>query len=481
MINRLNFKQIFFSLLILSVCFLFIYHFYLKELLLNYFRRSPDYLDKNYYSGIFNNLEYSISFSLIILFFVGFYSDKILLRIKGLSLNKLFFYLISFQCLIQILNIFLIDTIQHSDASFYLIYGKKLAETGNYLSPQGYPTAFWPIGVPAMIAFFVKLGLEPAISFQILNIILSALTLLVLYKIFSRLLSKEQLKYFLIIYVLYPNNLFSTQSVLTEIPFIFLVCLSLLLFIKAEEINYKVLMLIIGVIIGIATLIRANSILFVLIFAILILKYFNKEKIKSLCLLLVGFVIVITPWTVRNYTHFKSLVLSSTNLGYIFLMGNHKNSLGNVNFDFTYDFNNKNEADESTEAIKKAILDLKSEPFEALIRIPKKIFWSYWRGDHAVTWALKETKSDTNDKVKSFVFYLCNFYFYTVLVLSIIGFYNYWNRKDYRLEVSFMILFYLLNLLLIIIFVGNERYIYPVFVVHLFFMIKYSLKLVDND
>jgi hypothetical protein len=404
------------------ILFLPVYSFYLKESIIGYILNTQSTADLKYYKGIFQNGEVSIILIIIFLSVVlhKYYYIKNIL--EEINLKKILIYCITFQVIVQVVNLYLIETIQHSDSYHYLQHGIRLAQSNSYLSEYYFPTAFWPVGIPAIIAFFYKLNLPIELSFQIMNIILANFLLLIFYLLFKKILTENQLKLFLVLYVLYPNNLFISQSVLTELPYIFLIWLSLLITSYSLKTEKSYFFIIVGVIIGIATLIRSNA--FIILFLYIFLaSLFTKSKVKIVLLLMIGFLIIVTPWSVRNYLHFNSLFITSTNGGYNFLMGNHLNSKGNVNFNFEYDFKNSAETQEERKAYKKAIDDLTSDPSRIFSLIPQKVFWSYWRGDHALTWALKVTKNDISDFIKSFLFFFTNSYFYFIIVLSFIYFF----------------------------------------------------------
>jgi len=268
---------------------------------------------------------------------------------------------------------------------------------------------------------------------------------------------------------------------MTELLFTFIIWLSLFIILKFNSSQKVWIVILLGIIIGLGTLLRANAFLLLIICSIIILRYYKIKRIKLNVYLILGFMVIVLPWALRNYTHFNSLVLSSTNGGFNFLMGNHKMSTGNVNFNFDYNINNPNEVEESDKAYARAINDLNENPIRIFSLIPMKLFWSYWRGDHAVTWALKQTQNHIPALIKSFVFFSTNLYFYTIIGLSLFRFYLLFNLKNMNFVLFFIFLMFYFNILMISVFLGTERYSYTVFVIHLFLSIKLLSQYIHKD
>lgn len=451
--------------------FLPVYHFLLKELLLKSFTDEKDSIDKLYYTAIFSNGELALIIIILILcciFFLFKPIKKILVKISAINVLLI---CILIQFVVQVLILVFIDTIPISDSIFYLDHGIRLAETGSYISPQGHYTAFWPVALPAMIASFEMAGLDPVLFMKFYNILFSAILLLVIFFFFRRMLTENRMKLFLLFFTLYPNNLFSAQPILTELPFTLAIWLSF--YISLVSINKKGfwLFFISGIVIGISALFRANGLLLIPVIFILIL-YTREEILKRTVLFLLGTILILAPWTYRNYYHFHKLLFTSTNGGYIFLMGNHPNASGKVNFDFEYDTTNPDEVGEERQAYQKGLEAIINDPAKFISRIPLKFFYSYYRGDHAITWSLKSTNNNINPLFKSFIFFSANGYFYGIIFLSLVGFIV--RRKNFSLSPGIMLMiFYLISIFLMIaFFCGSERYIIPIIPIHLFFAVK---------
>jgi hypothetical protein len=188
--------------------------------------------------------------------------------------------------------------------------------------------------------------------------------------------------------------------------------------------------------------------------------------------MLIIFILFLLPWGVRNFNIFHTIVPISTNGGYIFLMGNHEASSGGVNFDFEYNLSNPNEAEESKKAYIKAFNDIINNPIESIVRIPKKLIQTYYRGDSSITWAFKLVEKDIPSVIISAIFYLTNLFFYSIILINILVFFIHRKKINLTKYVElFIITIYIF--LILIVYVGSERYHIPLIPIHIFLVAKY--------
>ena len=153
-------------------------------------------------------------------------------------------------------------------------------------------------------------------------------------------------------------------------------------------------------------------------------------------------------------------------------MGNHKNWTGGVNFDFEYNFSNPNEAEESRKAFARGFNDVINNPIQSLVRIPQKFLHTYYRGDSSITWGFKVTKKYLPDFVKSLIFYITNLMFYTIILLNIYIVFLFRKEINFKKYAELLIISIYI-FLIIMVFVGSERYNIPLLPVHFFLVAKY--------
>ncbi len=155
-------------------------------------------------------------------------------------------------------------------------------------------------------------------------------------------------------------------------------------------------------------------------------------------------IVIIAPWTLRNYRVFGAFVPVSTNGGVNLFIGNNEEAKGAYMepFEITSD----NEAKRSKIYSKKAIEYILENPLSFILLIPKKIFYLFYKDNVGIDWTVTE-KDIWLLHLLSFALY------YPVLVLGTIGL----IRKRWLIEhwlFIYFIVFYAL-------FFGADRFHYP--------------------
>ena len=458
--KRLNIKYFYLSLtVILSFIFFALFKYFLKFKILSFFAKR-DSLDRNYYNGIFNNFELAIIIVcfialLIQLFwdrFVIFFSNFVFTEKKLIQILVLFF-------LIQLVFILIINTQPISDSVYYVKLAKSLINTGEYKNEHGNFTAFWPIGLPFLMFLIGKVFINFILFTKIFIAFFNSLSLYFIAKLFSPYLNTKQLAFFLFSFMLFPNNLLSSNAILTDHLFMGLFWIIIyLVFFKSKH------FILIGFLVGILIYLRSTGYLILPIILIILLRFkqYKPIMLKFLAILFIS-ALVLAPWAFRNYSTFRTIILTSTNSGYNFLLGNHRYSSGGVNFNFEYDATNPDEPKESQLAFNKAIKVIKEGPIEFFLRLPKKLFFTYWRADSSLTWTFKKTNTKFSFIFISFLF-IVNFILFIFIILHFIK--VLYRTAIYHTFIKFDLLLFSILLLFhltILIFMGNERFLIPVY------------------
>jgi len=458
------------SVLILNAIFIFIYEFLLKKELMNIINHKVDPIDVIYYNNIFANLTSSGIIVEVLLLFIFYNRNQIKTWINLLSNSPyLIWYFIGMNILVQFLIFMEIQTIPISDSIYYIELADRILKTGSYISPNGYFTAFWPVGLPMFIALLMFLFKSWLIWFKLFNIAISSASLYVLYNIFKKYLTQKQLVLFLLIFTFYPNNLFSVNIVMTDFPFTFLLwCVIWLLSETKRQSGIGI-----GVLLALICYLRASALFLPIIIFLFLLNYLTiKQSLLRILIISSFMLLILSPWIYRNYTVFEKLIPVSTNGGFNFLMGNHHDASGGLNFDFKYNADNPYEYEEDKLAYKTAFNEIINNPLQSLIRIPKKILISYLRGDSSITWSLKMSSNKIPPLLVSLVFFVTNFMFYLVVIgslLQLVRRKNFESARDFHI-LLFLVLSYFL--LLVMIYVGGERYIIPIIPIHFYYFAK---------
>jgi len=468
-----NFKNILILLLVSNLIFLLVYRFYLHSFVIEIISSKADILDVKYYRGIFENLEYAVLIIVIIVLLVLVKYESIKKHIiRVLSNNNLLIFCVISNICIQFLLLLLITPEPISDSKFYINQANLLFETRSYVSSQGNLTAFWPVGLPAYLTFLRSISTHFLLIAKYINILISTGLIIICYFVFRNYLSVFALNVFLVVFTFFPNNFFSSNVILTDYPFTFFLWGSILAMIVLQKKPSIWLAVLIGILCAVASYLRSTGILLpFLCGGILFLKKCPGRRVYGLIIISV-FLLILLPWSIRNFNLFHSVVPVSTNGGYIFLMGNHTNSSGGVNFNFEYDMSNPNEAEESRKAYSEAFNDIIINPVEFLIRIPEKILQTYYRGDSSITWGFKLVNEAIPPLLISLIFYITNLSFYLIILLNILVIFLLRKKIKFKKYVE-LILISIYILLIIVIFVGSERYHIPLIPIHIFLVAKY--------
>ncbi len=421
--------------------------------------------DFDYYHKILINLE--ITFYLLILFSLiclVFYKKLSNVFYRILNVRKLYLHLIIITSIIQLILIISFPNKPFADSIQYINLAQNLIKSGSYINQNGLPTAFMPVGYPIYLFLIFKFISQDLIVVKIFNILISALFILILYQIFKTILTIKQLNLFLLLFAFYPNFLLNANVLMPDYLASFFMWFTIYLLLYDSSKYYKILLS--GLFIGFGVLLRPQYSLVPFILLILLHKKEHLKKFLIRVLLFFAAIsIMIMPWLIRNYKVFNEFPVLTTNDGFNFLMGNHSISSGKVNFNFIYDVNNPDETEEQNLAYKRAWQDITENPEKSILRIFKKIFFSYYRGDSNLTWIFKSNSFSYNPLSLASLFIVSNLYHYIVIFFFLTGFKKliiFLKRKGLLFFVYLTIYF----LIVVSIYVGNERYILPILPIH---------------
>lgn len=472
---KTNPKSLLIYFLSFNFLFLILYTFIFKGILLERIELSHDELDFNFYFGIFSNLEIAIIVFILFLSAVLMFWNAIKTFIISISdLKKFFIFILALSAISKIFFLIFVQTLPFSDAELYFNLANGLYETGSYINGTGDYTVYFPIGYPFILSLFFHISSDPILIAKIFNIIIFTGTLIILYNLFKAYLNKNQLIIFLTVFTFLPNNLFSSNVLMTDYLFLFASWLILYLFIKHEN-SYNYLILI-GILTGLDAYIRPLALIFPVLFLIYYLRFKNdRNPFLKFGLITIFMLLVILPWTYRNYNLFGSVIPVSANTGINFLIGNHANSNGGYNYDITEFKGDKNEATEDKLAFHKALNDISDNPSSSILRIPVKIFKAYCRFDSSFIWSFKQTSNYIPAVAVSIIFYFTNALFFLIIFFNLIYILKYKITFSNRLN-YLLLLFFIYTIILIIIFFGSDRFIIPLIPIHIYLFSKYFFR-----
>lgn len=210
-----------------------------------------------------------------------------------------------------------------SDSLWYLHRGREIA-AGMGFQEAGLPTAFWPVGYPALIGIACTVFGPSTIGPIVFNLIAQAATiLLILWFARTLALGESSARMAALLYALYPAHIFYTADTAAEPTSTAVVMAGMALLTQTRGRSWPALAA--GVVLGVATLMRAQILLllpFVLAPMLLAVPGFGwREALRAGLAAIIGMAIVILPWTARNMVLLDAPVLVSTNGGFALQAG----------------------------------------------------------------------------------------------------------------------------------------------------------------
>jgi 4-amino-4-deoxy-L-arabinose transferase-like glycosyltransferase len=218
------------------------------------------------------------------------------------------------------------------DETEYLAIAQSLYH-GNGFSIDGAPTAYRAPVYPAFIAtVFTAIG-ESVVAIRILQALADTLTCVLLFLLCKRFFSENTALLAITIYSFFPGNALYVSLLMTEVLFITLTLFAILLYSNKKN-EYSIIeKILLGVILAILTLLKQNGALFIIIFLLwdIIRTHSLKKVIYQNVIMLISFIIFLSPWLIRNKMQFDHYSITS-NGGINFWIGHNQSSNGSFKY-----------------------------------------------------------------------------------------------------------------------------------------------------
>ncbi len=214
-----------------------------------------------------------------------------------------------------------------SDGATYLRLAEKLSR-GEPYGGTGW-RAYWPPGYPFLLTPLVSLFGASRSMIIGLNLFLFVATLFVVYSLGRALGGELTGRLAAAILSVWPNHIAMTAVPAKEYAFIFIVAIGfMLLYARPNPPHWRICLA--GAFLGFGCLIQPGLILLPTAFVISDLLSGRTLRTTSIrvVLVVVSMLLVIAPWTIRNYQVFDQFVLISTNGGDVFYRANNAFATG---------------------------------------------------------------------------------------------------------------------------------------------------------
>jgi 4-amino-4-deoxy-L-arabinose transferase-like glycosyltransferase len=326
---------------------------------------------------------------------------------------------------LRVLYAILLPVEPFSDGAWYLQRARELANGMPY-QEGGHPTAYWPVGYPALLSVFIRLFGDTQSSYVIPNIVASAITIALIYW-FAIELTKNSVigKIAAFGYAIYPNHIAYTNQPVTETIYTSIYLCALAALIKYRD--KPLIQVIAGLLFGAATLIKAQTVLFPIGCLILIWISFKDVNIprliKNTVAVYLGLLLVVLPWSARNYVNFNQFVLVSTNGGVALLIGASDYATGDhvevaktpliEEIGIPWEERVERQIEWDARHKELAVEWIKANPAEYGMLIPKKVL-SLWIKDTDGFWALANSQPRAQGSI--FLAQILNQIVYTMIL-----------------------------------------------------------------
>jgi 4-amino-4-deoxy-L-arabinose transferase-like glycosyltransferase len=216
---------------------------------------------------------------------------------------------------------------QSGDQFSYYHYGREIAEGRGYVSYiTGTPTAYYPIGFPAILAaLFFVVGNTPlpdnyVLAANLLHVAVGTASVVLAYLIGRALFGRLSGLIAAGIIAVFPNLVFQVASFQLETMYIFWVLAAVAIIVLHDwdaGMPSTRRLVAFGVVLGVSVLIRPFSVWFVagLLAAALVTGAGWRRGLRAAAIPLAIVVVMSIPWTVRNAVRLDAFVPTSTNTG----------------------------------------------------------------------------------------------------------------------------------------------------------------------
>jgi len=269
--------------------------------------------------------------------------------------------------------------------------------------------------------------------------------------------------------VFFPNNILYVPQLMTETIFTTLMLLITWIILVYQK-SWLRKNMILGVLIGIAVLIRATA----LVLPAAILLYNRARKvpwslnIRDVALISATLLLVVSPWILRNYSTFNRFALTS-NSGVNFWMGNHPGASGAYSYPKTDNplISVKDDFDRSDLGYRLGIEFMGADPVQYFILLGKKFahffgtdYWLVLNLEYKPLWAYYPNAATIYSELSIWSISLTHGPFIAILLLGIFGLSF---SKDGTLQARFLFAsFIVLWLAVHLVFYAGARYRFPI-------------------
>jgi 4-amino-4-deoxy-L-arabinose transferase-like glycosyltransferase len=271
------------------------------------------------------------------------------------------------------------------DTGTYHNIAINLLEKGAFSLDGVTPTARFAPVYPAFLAASYKLFGAAFLPVRMIQVIIDSFTCALIYHIAITVFQRERIGVISgLIAGFHPSLIGSATFVLTETLYAFLLTVSVLFLVRAVKSSKIRAYCLAGAALGIATLCRPTSMLFPLfLLAGTVFPRRSRLRIAGAAVFALAMLVVIVPWTVRNFIVFEEFIPVAIGGGGNLWIGSYIPWDGDFNYQDLSDKRKIEEGHSPLEADKRlweeGIKNIKSNP-AGYLRLCAKKFGRFWFG-----------------------------------------------------------------------------------------------------
>ena len=286
-------------------------------------------------------------------------------------------------------------------------------------SPTRMRQPLYPVFLALLFFFFGN----SIISVQLVQLILSILTLFLIIDIGKRIFGSDYSQINNIILSLYFPLWMLSANILTETVFILLTIISFRYYIISKEKKQSKFILLSGILLGLSFLTRPIALIIFFIIGIIHLYPSKKVNYKYFSIFVIGFMLVIIPWTLRNYFVMDEFTPLSSDGGYNLYAStlgvNEKPWINDIGFNEAVQNGYYLDNQANKKFVNLAVKNFYNDPITYMIYGIKRIIktWSYFPGSRIY-------------ENNSVIFYTFSLVQFSIIFLAICGWIKF-RKKEY--------------------------------------------------